>query len=108
MSIKKLLAAGVRRILRSNFLSENQERLRLCSGYAQGTEQLKEKDALKWTGQLNNIKTCARERLLEQIWDNNGNYVNENTLTVTMKRLRDKLHQPSCLKNLCLLVWFFC
>ena len=30
----------------------------------------------------------------------NGNYVNNNTLTVTMKRLRDKLHQPSCLKTI--------
>ena len=45
-------------------------------------------------------KTVTRERLLEQIWDNNGNYVNDNTLTVTMKRLREKLHQPICLKTI--------
>lgn len=45
-------------------------------------------------------KTVTRERLLEQIWDNNGNYVNDNTLTVTMKRLREKLHQPLCLKTI--------
>ena len=44
-------------------------------------------------------KTVTRERLLAQIWDNNGNYVNDNTLTVTMKRLREKLHHPSCLKT---------
>ncbi len=48
----------------------------------------------------NKGKTLTRERLLEQIWDNNGNYVNDNTLTVTMKRLREKLHQPSCLRTI--------
>lgn len=49
---------------------------------------------------INKGKTVTRERLLEQIWDNNGNYVNNNTLTVTMKRLREKLHQPACLKTI--------
>lgn len=48
----------------------------------------------------NKGKTITRERLLEQIWDNNGNFVNDNTLTVTMKRLREKLHQPSCVKTI--------
>ncbi len=48
----------------------------------------------------NKGKTVTRERLLEQIWDNNGNYVNDNTLTVTMKRLREKLHQPPGLKTI--------
>lgn len=47
----------------------------------------------------NKGKTVSRERILEQVWDVNGNYVNNNTLTVTMKRLRDKLHQPPCLKT---------
>lgn len=47
----------------------------------------------------NKGKTVTRQRLLEQIWDSNGNYVNDNTLTVTMKRLREKLNQPSCLKT---------
>lgn len=48
----------------------------------------------------NKGKTVTRERLLEQIWDTNGNYVNDNTLTVTMKRLREKLGYPSCLKTI--------
>ena len=48
----------------------------------------------------NKGKTVTRERLLEQIWDSNGNYVNDNTLTVTMKRLREKLHQPFCIKTI--------
>lgn len=47
----------------------------------------------------NKGKTVTRERILEQVWDLNGNYVNNNTLTVTVKRLRDKLHQPLCLKT---------
>lgn len=47
----------------------------------------------------NKGKTVARERILEQVWDVNGSYVNDNTLTVTMKRLRDKLYQPACLKT---------
>lgn len=47
----------------------------------------------------NRGRTVTREKILEQIWDVNGNYVNDNTLTVTMKRLRDKLYQPSCLKT---------
>ena len=47
----------------------------------------------------NKGKTVTREKLLEKIWDSNGNYVNDNTLTVTMKRLREKLHQPACLKT---------
>lgn len=48
----------------------------------------------------NKGKTVTRERLLEQIWDQNGSYVNDNTLTVTMKRLREKLHPSSCLKTI--------
>lgn len=44
-------------------------------------------------------RTVTREKILEQVWDVNGSYVNNNTLTVTMKRLRDKLGQPPCLKT---------
>lgn len=48
----------------------------------------------------NKGKTVTRRQLLEQIWDSSGNYVNDNTLTVTMKRLREKLHNPTCLKTI--------
>ena len=48
----------------------------------------------------NKGRTVSREMLLEQVWDSNGNYVNDNTLTVTIKRLRGKLGQPSCLKTI--------
>ena len=47
----------------------------------------------------NKGRTVTREKLLEHVWDVNGNFVNDNTLTVTMKRLREKLHQPACLKT---------
>jgi len=33
----------------------------------------------------------TREQLLEQIWDVAGDFVNDNTLTVYIKRLREKL-----------------
>lgn len=44
-------------------------------------------------------RIVTREKILEQVWDVNGNYVNDNTLTVTVKRLREKLGQPPCLKT---------
>lgn len=47
----------------------------------------------------NKERTVSRERILEQVWDVKGSYVNDNTLTVTIKRLREKLGQPSCLKT---------
>ena len=47
----------------------------------------------------NKGKTITRTQLLEQIWDNNGHFVNNNTLTVTVKRLREKLCNPTCLKT---------
>ena len=33
----------------------------------------------------------TRETLLEQLWDKDGSFVEDNTLSVTMKRLREKL-----------------
>lgn len=47
----------------------------------------------------NKGRTVTRQSLLEKIWDSSGNFVNDNTLTVTMKRLREKLQQPVCLKT---------
>lgn len=47
----------------------------------------------------NKGRTVTRDKILEQVWDVKGSYVNSNTLTVTIKRLRDKLGQPACLKT---------
>ena len=33
----------------------------------------------------------TRERLLDEIWDAAGEFVNDNTLTVYIKRLREKI-----------------
>ena len=47
----------------------------------------------------NKGRTVTRRQLLERVWDRSGNFVNDNTLTVAMKRLREKLHNPACLKT---------
>ena len=39
-------------------------------------------------------QTLTRGQLLEGIWDVAGNFVNDNTLSVYIKRLRDKLEMP--------------
>ena len=36
-------------------------------------------------------QVVTRERILEKIWDIAGNFVNDNTLTVYIKRIRQKL-----------------
>lgn len=38
-----------------------------------------------------------RNRILEKIWDIDGNFVNDNTLTVAVKRLREKLGHAACI-----------
>ena len=41
---------------------------------------------------LSNVgKTVTREQILDKIWDVAGNFVNDNTLTVYIKRIRAKL-----------------
>ena len=43
---------------------------------------------------LNNRgQILTRNQLLEDIWDIAGEYVNDNTLTVYIKRLRDKIEE---------------
>lgn len=39
----------------------------------------------------NKGKVLTKEILLEKIWDNNGNFVDENTLSVNIRRLRKKI-----------------
>ena len=40
----------------------------------------------------NKGQLLTRTQILENIWDAAGNYVEDNTLTVYVKRLREKLH----------------
>lgn len=39
----------------------------------------------------NQTKLLTRTQILEKIWDMDGNFVEDNTLTVYIKRLREKL-----------------
>jgi DNA-binding response OmpR family regulator len=39
-------------------------------------------------------KLFTRDEILADVWDMSGNFVNDNTLSVTMKRLREKLGDP--------------
>lgn len=39
----------------------------------------------------NQDRLFSREEILSQIWDASGNFVEDNTLTVTVKRLREKI-----------------
>lgn len=41
----------------------------------------------------NRGKVLSRQRLLEDIWDVAGDFANDNTLTVYIKRLRDKIEE---------------
>ena len=48
-------------------------------------------------------QALSRNRLLEEIWDSAGDFVSDNTLTVYIKRLRDKIEadpaQPEIIKT---------
>lgn len=48
-------------------------------------------------------QVLTRTQLLDQIWDVGGDFVNDNTLTVYIKRLREKLeddsHNPTLIKT---------
>ena len=53
----------------------------------------------------NRGKVLSRQRLLEDIWDVAGDFVNDNTLTVYIKRLRDKIEEapakPAVIQTVC-------
>lgn len=43
----------------------------------------------------NKGKVITKDRLLERVWDSNGNFVDENTLSVNIRRLRKKIEKDS-------------
>ena len=47
----------------------------------------------------NQNKLITREELLDKIWDIAGNFVNDNTLTVYIKRIREKLDDDTTIKT---------
>ena len=52
----------------------------------------------------NRGRLVTREYLLSRIWDISANFVNDNTLTVYMKRLREKIednpNKPEIIKTI--------
>lgn len=52
----------------------------------------------------NRGRLLSRERILEEIWDVAGDFVNDNTLTVYIKRIREKIEddpaQPQIIKTM--------
>ena len=47
----------------------------------------------------NRGRTLSRELLVDRIWTDGADYVDENALSVTVKRLRDKLEAPEYIKT---------
>lgn len=45
-------------------------------------------------------KTMTRDNILDKIWDVAGNFVNDNTLTVYVKRIRAKLGENDVIKTI--------
>lgn len=45
-------------------------------------------------------QTVSREKIIDKIWDIAGNYVNDNTLTVYIKRIRAKLSPNDIIKTI--------
>ena len=52
---------------------------------------------------MNQNAIITREKILADIWDINSDYVNDNTLTVYIKRIREKIEDdptnPKILKT---------
>ena len=52
----------------------------------------------------NQGRIISRAQILNKIWDLDGEFINDNTLTVTIKRLREKIeedpHNPQIIKTL--------
>jgi DNA-binding response OmpR family regulator len=44
-------------------------------------------------------RILSRRQLLESVWDSGGNFVEDNTLTVYMKRLREKLGDAAVIET---------
>ena len=70
-------------------------RINTSEGKVYAHEQAVELTALEYRILLifaaNSGKLLSRNQILEKIWDSEGNFVEDNTLTVYVKRLREKL-----------------
>ena len=48
----------------------------------------------------NRNRIVTRDTIIEKIWDLSGKYVNDNTLSVYIKRIREKLNSESLIKTI--------
>ena len=73
-------------------LDKNQGRV-----YKQDEELILSKSEYKLLLLLMENKECtiSRERILDYLWGIDGTFVNDNTLTVMVKRLREKIEEPT-------------
>ena len=94
--IRELLAR-VRRILSANIKNGEKDNIIYMGHAAIHTDEAKvyvndkiiELTALEYRLLL--IFASNRQQILDKIWDADGNFVEDNTLTVYVKRLREKL-----------------
>lgn len=106
-----VLFSRIRAVLRRSSRTAEKGRL-ICGDISMDTEKLKAyigtAEVVLTAGELrllrvlleNKNQAITRNRLLELLWDADGNFVNDNTLTVTMKRLREKLGNPKQIQTL--------
>ena len=80
---------------RSSFLSIGNITIDTSAGKVYNNEDLVELTALEYrlilTFAQNKGQLLSRNQILDNIWDSAGNFVEDNTLTVYIKRLREKL-----------------
>lgn len=48
----------------------------------------------------NQGRTLLRRQILEAVWEDQDQYVSDNALSMTIRRLRQKLLHPACLKTI--------
>lgn len=106
-----VLSSRIRAVLRRSSRTAEKGRL-ICGDISMDTEKLKAyigtAEVVLTAGELrllrvlleNKNQAITRNRFLELLWDADGNFVNDNTLTVTMKRLREKLGNPKQIQTL--------
>lgn len=105
-----VLSSRIRAVLRRSSRTAEKGML-ICGDISMDTEKLKAyigtAEVVLTAGELrllrvlleNKNQAITRNRLLELLWDADGNFVNDNTLTVTMKRLR-KAGNPKQIQTL--------
>ena len=72
--------------------SLRERRKRLCFRKRSSSESCGRSSAKSMSVMENRGRVVTKAMLLEQLWDIDGNFVDDNTVRVNIKRLRQKLH----------------